>query len=194
MFRPGPLFHAICLCCVTFEAVVPRAVFLAVLVGLVSLGGCANQGVTSSVEGKSLSGHLQLKQKQIAYSDSYITDRPRALSGLGAAAEGQFHTPQFIEKGKLNVGNGSLSYGGHEYSLRINTFQNDLPELGEIELFAVWRESRVLATYHQTAGVPRRGSDFTLARLTARFVKPVGHRFQSLFFWDSPQYSLPESV
>jgi len=119
MFRPGPLRDSICLRCVNFGVVLPQAVFLVVVVGLLSLGGCSNQSVTPSVQGKSLSGHLQLKQKQLAYSDSFITDRPRALSGLGAAAEGQFHTPQFIEKGKFNVGNGSLSYQGHEYSFRI---------------------------------------------------------------------------
>ena len=119
MFHPGPLCDSICLRCVNFRVILPQAVFLVVVVGLLSLGGCANQGMTSRVQGKSLSGHLQLRQKQIAYSDSYITDRPRVESGLGAAAEGQFHTPQFIEKGKHNVGNGSLSYEGREYSFRI---------------------------------------------------------------------------
>lgn len=120
MFRLGPLCHSIYLCCVNFGVALPQAVFLVVVVGLLSLGGCANRGVPPTVQGKSLSGHLQLKQKQLAYLDSFITDRPRALSGLGAAAEGQFHTPQFIEKGKFNVGNGSLSYQGREYSFRIS--------------------------------------------------------------------------
>jgi hypothetical protein len=118
MFRPGSLCHSIGLYCVAFVGL-PRAAFLVVVVGLLSLSGCANQGVTRSVQGKSVSGQLQLKQRQVAYSDSFITDRPSAASGLGAAAEGQFHTPQFIERGKLNVGNGSLSYQGREYSFRI---------------------------------------------------------------------------
>jgi hypothetical protein len=79
------------------------------------LAGCANQAVPLSVQGKSLSAHLQLKQKQVAYSDSYITDRRSVESGLGAAALGQFHPAPYIERGKYNVGTGSLSYQDHEY-------------------------------------------------------------------------------
>jgi hypothetical protein len=82
----------------------------------VALPCCLCQsGCAAKRGGKSLSAHLQLQQKQIAYSDSFITDRPRVASGLGAAGEGQFHPPQYIEKGKYNVGSGSLSYEGREY-------------------------------------------------------------------------------
>ena len=94
---------------------VPPARFPVVVIALLSLAGCANQGVSLSVEGKSLSAHLQLKQKQIASPDSWITDRPRVESGLGAAATGQFHPPQYIARGEYNVGSGSLSYQGREY-------------------------------------------------------------------------------
>ena len=97
------------------NGIIPHTVIPVAAVGLLFLAACANQGVPRSVAGKSLSAHLHLQQKQIAYSDSFITDRPRVESGLGAAGEGQFHPPQYIEKGKYNVGSGSLSYEGREY-------------------------------------------------------------------------------
>ena len=46
--------------------VVPHPLFQVALVALLYLAGCADQGIPLSVQGRSLSAHLRLKQKQVA--------------------------------------------------------------------------------------------------------------------------------
>jgi hypothetical protein len=100
--------------------VVPYVLFLIAATALLCPAGCANQGAPLSVRGKPLSGYVRLTQVQVSYLDSYIGNgEPTALVG-GSAGEGQFHWPEFIEGGRLNVGNGVLDYQGrgHPFYVR----------------------------------------------------------------------------
>jgi hypothetical protein len=95
--------------------VVPHVLFLIAAAALLYLAGCANQGAPLSVQGKPLSGYVRLTQAQVGYLDTYIGNgEPIALVG-GSAGEGQFHWPEFIEGGRLNVGSGVLDYQGRGY-------------------------------------------------------------------------------
>jgi hypothetical protein len=95
--------------------VVPYVLFLIAAAALLCLAGCANQGAPLSVQGKPLSGYVRLTQAQVAYLDSYIGNgEPNELVG-GTAGEEQFHWPEFVAGGRLNVGSGVLDYQGRGY-------------------------------------------------------------------------------
>jgi hypothetical protein len=95
--------------------VVPHVLFLIPVAALLCLAGCGNQGTPLSVQGKPLSGYVRLTQAQVAYLDSYIGNgEPNELVG-GTAGEEQFHWPEFVAGGRLNVGSGVLDYQGRGY-------------------------------------------------------------------------------
>jgi hypothetical protein len=95
--------------------VVPHVLFLIAAAALLCLAGCANQSAPLSVQGKPLSGYVRLTQVQVSYLDSHIGNgEPIALVG-GSAGEVQFHWPEFVAGGRLNVGSGVLDYQGRGY-------------------------------------------------------------------------------
>jgi hypothetical protein len=99
--------------------VVRHVLFLIAAAALLCLAGCANQGAPLSVQGKPLSGHLRLTQAQVVYLDTYIGNGEDPQLVGGSAGAGQFHWPEFIEDGRLNVGSGVLDYQGCGYPFEV---------------------------------------------------------------------------
>ncbi|HEX6566674.1 MAG TPA: hypothetical protein VF020_20450 [Chthoniobacterales bacterium] len=125
---------------------IPRELLLFVTVALLlSLVGCANHA-PRSVQGKPVSGHIRLVQKQVGYMGS---------GKLQGEDEVGFHRPEYLEGGKLNVGTGVLDYRGRRYGFGVRGLGAEGIEVSKIrangEIYGLERLQDFSGTYVRAA-------------------------------------------